>query len=407
MKKLHIVYQGWGEHWQLGTLADNGRELLFEYHPEALQQGLELSPRHLPLRAQAYGGFPTFQDKLPGLIADALPDGWGRLLMDKQFRRSGRDPVTVSVLERLAFIGERVMGALRFVPPLEAEPHTEPLSLLRIAEEAQHILNGEESSVLTQLAKLGGSPHGARPKVLANYAPGVIQASTDPASPGAPWLFKFPAQHEHPEVSAIEHCYAKLAAQCGIEMPETTYIALSSALSAFGIARFDRTNGMRVPTHTLAGLLHADFRMPSVDYTTFLRATRFLTGDQREVEKAFLRCVFNVVMHNRDDHAKNISFRLSQSRRWQLSPGYDLSFSEGPGGEHHMDVCGEGRTPGKAHLLQLAKLADVPVGTALMSIETVCTVAERFAVQARDCPIRAATVRKIDTLIKTQTARML
>ncbi len=77
MKKLSVYYEGWGERWLLGTLADDGQHLLFEYSAEALRQGLELSPRHLALRASAYGDFPAYQMRLPGLVADALPDGWG------------------------------------------------------------------------------------------------------------------------------------------------------------------------------------------------------------------------------------------------------------------------------------------------------------------------------------------
>ncbi|MGZ8257474.1 MAG: HipA N-terminal domain-containing protein, partial [Gallionella sp.] len=73
MKKLSVLYRGWGESWPLGTLADNGRELLFEYSPQALAQGLELSPRHLKLKPDAYGDFPSHLEHLPGLIADALP----------------------------------------------------------------------------------------------------------------------------------------------------------------------------------------------------------------------------------------------------------------------------------------------------------------------------------------------
>lgn len=72
MKKLVVLYQGWGESWPLGTLADNGRNLLFEYSPQALLQGLELSPRHLKLKSGAYGDFPLYLGRLPGLIADAL-----------------------------------------------------------------------------------------------------------------------------------------------------------------------------------------------------------------------------------------------------------------------------------------------------------------------------------------------
>jgi serine/threonine-protein kinase HipA len=137
-----------------------------------------------------------------------------------------------------------------------------------------------------------------------------------------------------------------------------------------------------------------------------LRATRFLTRDEREVKKAFLRCVFNVVMHNRDDHAKNISYRLTQDRQWKLSPGYDLTFSSGPGGEHQMDVCGEGNKPGKAHLIRLAKEAELDSAYAQSVIELVSSVAARFIKEAEMFAIRKTTIKHIDALIKTNLVRM-
>ena len=406
MKKLSVLYKGWGESWLLGTLADNGRELLFEYSPQALAQGLELSPRYLKLKAGAYGDFPAHLERLPGFIADALPDGWGLLLMDKQFRRAGRLPASISVLDRLAFIGDRAMGALAFEPADEGEIEPQDVSLLTLAKEIRQVVAGDETVALAQLALLGGSPQGARPKVLVNYAVETGSLSCDSNAAGVPWLIKFPAQNEHKEVCAIEVLYAKLATDCGIEMPQTRYFDINSSLAAFGIARFDRQEGVRVPMHTLAGLLHSDFRIPSVDYTTFLRATRFFTRDEREVKKAYLRCVFNVVMHNRDDHAKNISYRLTQDRQWKLSPGYDLTFSSGPGGEHQMDVCGEGNKPGKAHLLRLAKEAEVNEIEANRAIEAVRTVAQRFTEEAKAFPIRKTSVKNIEALIKVNLARL-
>jgi serine/threonine-protein kinase HipA len=407
MKKLSVWYEGWGEKWLLGTLADNRRELLFEYAPAALAQGLELSPRHLKLQAAAYGNFPDYLDKLPGLIADALPDGWGRLLMDKQFRRAGIDLASLSVLDRLAFIGNRSMGALSFAPPSADDIQTQDFSLLALAQEVNKIVAGKDSAALTQLALMGGSPHGARPKVLVNYEPGSGVISSDTHAAGSPWLIKFPAQNEHKEVCAIEDLYAKLATNCGIKMPRTQYFKLNSSLSAFGIKRFDRVADMRVPTHTLAGLLHTNFRLPALDYTTFLRATRFLTQDEREVKKAYLRCVFNVIMHNRDDHAKNISYCLTRDRQWQLAPGYDLTFSQGAGGEHQMDICGEGRNPGKEHLLRLAKDAEVDMAFARKCIAMVAVVAEKFIETAEEFAIRKTTIKHINTLIQENLSRTL
>jgi len=397
MKKLDVYYCGWGEHWRLGTLADNGASLLFEYSPEALAQKLELSPRHLKLRAQAYGGFPAYQHRLPGLVADALPDGWGLLLMDRLFRRQGISP---GPLDRLAFIGDRALGALSFVPAADTPLPEADLQLLALAQESQQVLAGEESAVLMELVLTGGSPQGARPKALVQYDPQAQQVSTLPGALGEPWLVKFQAQGEHKEVCAIENLYAELARACGLRMPATTYFDLSPKLAGFGIARFDRAGELRVPVHSLAGLLHADFRLPSLDYTTFLRATRLMTRDQREVEQAFAHAVFNVVFHNRDDHAKNFAYRLDSDRRWRLAPAYDLTFSQGPGGEHQTDICGEGRRITRSHLLTLASQGGVEPAEANAIIERILEQAVQFRQRASGHPIRRNTVAQIAKVIE-------
>lgn len=406
MKRLSVIYCGWGEQWQLGTLADNGRVVLFEYHPEAITRGLELSPRHLKLNSVAYGDFPTYLDRLPGLISDSLPDGWGMLLMDKHFRRSGIDPERISILDRLAFIGDRAMGALVFEPHERISLEDGDIPLLEIAREVDHFISGDEEDSLRRLAFIGGSPHGARPKAMVLYdeRSGSINAGVNAS--GVPWLVKFPAQHEHKEVCAIEYLYSQLAAQAGIEMPSTKYFDLDTKLSAFAVERFDRKDGLRVPTHTLAGLLHANFRIPSMDYVTFLRAVRFMTQSDEEVGKAYLRCVFNVVMHNRDDHSKNVSFLLSRDRQWKLSPGYDLTFSSGPGGEHQMSICGEGRNPGRSHLLDLARKANLKERLAEQAIDAVSHVASQFSAAADVLPIRKKTIKDLDAKIRQNLARL-
>lgn len=265
-------------------LADDGSTLLCEYTPQALAQGLELSPLHLKLRAPAYGGFPPHLHRLPGLVADALPDGWGLLLIDRLFRRQGLPPP--GPLDRLAFIGDRAMGALRFVPAAESDAEEPDWNLLTLARESERALAGESSAALRELALAGGSPQGARPKALVQYDAASGHISTRSDAPGAPWLVKFPAQGEHKEVCAIEQLYAELARDCGLEVPASTWFDLSDKLAAFGTARFDREQGMRVPVHSLAGMLQVDFRLPgSADYTALLRATRLLTRDEREVHR--------------------------------------------------------------------------------------------------------------------------
>ncbi|MYM89104.1 type II toxin-antitoxin system HipA family toxin [Rugamonas sp. FT82W] len=407
MKLLNVVFNGWGECWPLGALADNGTDILFEYAPEALRRGVELSPRHLPLRAEGYSGFPRHQLRLPGLVADSLPDGWGMLLMDKLFRKQGRALHSISPLDRLAFVGDRGMGALSYVPPDPLQLSPEDLLLLDLAQAAHTLAQGKDSAILKQLVLLGGVPHGSRPKVLVRLDPASGQVSTlDDPGWGQPWLVKFPAQSEHKEVCAIEHVYAELARNCGLEMPATRHIDLDRRLAAFGVQRFDREDGMRVPVHTLAGLLQVDFHLPSVDYSTFLRATRLMTGDQRQVEAAFRRCVFNVLFNSRDDHAKNFSYRMSRDWHWQLSPCYDLSFNPGPGGEHQMSVMGESRAPGLADLLRLAADTGVPERHARGVIEAMVAQTGLWTDLAHGAPIRTATIKTIGRAIKANRKRL-
>jgi serine/threonine-protein kinase HipA len=181
VKKVDVYYAGWGEYWRLGQLASQGVKVLFEYSAEALQNGLELSPLHLKLRTEAYRNFPDHQMNLPGLIADSLPDGWGLLLMDKVFRRMGIPIAEVSPLDRLSFLGSRTVGALCFEPASTPDSDLRKITILKLANETQKITRGEASTALLELAVLGGSPQGARPKVLVDYDPKEKTISTSPS----------------------------------------------------------------------------------------------------------------------------------------------------------------------------------------------------------------------------------
>jgi serine/threonine-protein kinase HipA len=408
MKKLDIFYSGWGEHWKLGRLADDGKNIFFEYTPEAIQQKLNLSPLKLQLRSEAYGDFQNYQMGLPGLIVDSLPDGWGLLLMDKLFRKRGLKIEEISPLDRLSFLGYRAMGALTFEPSSELDSIQKDLSLIEVGHEIYKFITDEAVEALSDLALMGGSPHGARPKILAYYQAKKNCISTVPMKSASPWLFKFPAQYEHKEVCAIEALYCQFAKKAGLEINESKYFDLNKKLSAFGIKRFDRKNEVRIPTHTLAGALNADFRRASsVDYLSFLRLTRFMTKDEREVYKAFRRCVYNVVFNNRDDHAKNFSFLLDAQRNWKLSPAYDLTYNVGPGGEHHMDICGEGLAPSRVHLLMLAEKSGIKSKDFVEIIDEIITVAEQFKSEAKNWPIRSRTISDIHKSIQTNCMRLI
>ena len=419
MKKLKVVYDGWGERWPLGTLADTGRDIMFEYSPQAVERGLQLSPMHQPL-PRAGAAAVSFKGEahsygLPGFIADALPDGWGMLLMDRALRKLGRNPREVSVLERLAIVGERAMGALSFEPSDEDILPAEKLQLKELAKEVIALQADDNSGAnnadaqLRHLMQLGGSPQGVRPKVLVDFNARTGQLSSGMPLTGSatPWLMKFPAESEHREVCAVEELYARVARHGGMDMPRSRFFDLGTKHSAFGVERFDRVvkdkQVMRVPIMSMSAYLQADHRIPSLDYETVLLATLRITGDQREVVKAFERCIFNVIMHNRDDHSRNFAFRMDEQGMWKLSPAFDLTYSFGPGGEHSTSVAGHGKHITRAQLMQVAKAGGISAQVANRCVNEWLSSAQGMAKLLKELPIRRIT---LNDLMKSMASRI-
>ncbi|MGE1173551.1 type II toxin-antitoxin system HipA family toxin [Pseudomonas sp. BW7P1] len=390
LERVDVYYDGWGEHWRWGTLvsttAITGRPLIvFEYSDEAKSRGLELSAYRLPLEGpKLRRDFPSHQLGLPGPVYDSLPDGWGMLLMDRLFKRRGLNSARIGPLARLAYIGNSAMGAMSFEPvaPEALEPQVE-VSIDLLAAEVQEVLNGEGGEFLQRLLLVGGSPQGARPKALVYRDPQTDTYTTIARSGFEAWLVKFPARQEHPEVCAIEMVYAECLRMCGIKTPDTQYFSLPNGLAAFATKRFDRENDLRVPMQSLAAFTAADFQNAgALDYVNFLRATHLCTNDVREKALAFERVVFNVAFNNRDDHPKNFAYIMSESGQWKLAPAYDVTFCEGPGGYHQMDVMGEALEIGRKAILDLAEEAEVSSETADAVIARFCEVADQFAAMA-------------------------
>ena len=385
-EQVKVYYEGWGERWLWGTLMSTttlgGRpQILFEYSQEARVHGLELSSYTLPLHGpQLRRDFPHHQLGLPGPVYDALPDGWGMLLMDRLFRQRGLITARIGPLERLAYIGSHTMGALSFEPIAPAgEALQQHIALDQLAADVQKVQQGADGEFLQRLLQMGGSPQGARPKALIYRDPHTGTLTTA-ATPGfEAWLVKFPAKDEHAEVCAIERVYAECLRLCGIQTPNTEYFSLPNGQAAFASQRFDRQDDLRIPMQSLASFTGADYRAPgALDYVNFLRATRLCTNDVREMAYAFERAVFNVVFNNRDDHPKNFAYLMSPAGQWKLAPAYDVTFSEGPGGYHQMDVMGQALAVDRAALLRLAEEAEVPVQNANHTIEAISECASQF-----------------------------
>lgn len=406
LEEVRVFYEGWGERWLWGTLVSTtaltGRPLIaFQYSQEARQRGLELSAYQLPLEGTTLRrAFPEHQLQLPGPVYDALPDGWGMLLMDRMFRRRGLTTARIGALERLAYIGGNAMGAMTFEPvEPEGEAPKVHIPLEQLAVEVQQVLHGEGAEFLQTLLLVGGSPQGARPKALVYRDPQSGSFTTAVTRGFEAWLVKLPAQGEHPEVCAIEMVYAECLRRCGMETPDTQYFSLPSGQAAFASKRFDRHDGLRVPMQSLAAFTGADYRTPgALESVSFLRATQICTNDVREMGLAFERIVFNVAFNNRDDHPKNFAYLMAKNGRWRLAPAYDVTFCEGPGGYHQMDVMGEALAISRVHMLRLAEEAEVPQDVAGTMIDRICEVASQFTAIAHSMYPQAITQNTLRTI---------
>jgi serine/threonine-protein kinase HipA len=401
MKKLNVQLR-WSpdETIVVGQLAEVDRRIYFEYDANFLNRKLQLSPIKWPLRTGLIEHVDRSFGLLPGLIDDSLPDGWGLLLMDRMFRRQGNDPAVVSPLDRLAYLGTSTMGALTYHPPVEVERDDRLLDLHELGKNAQQIFSGEAVAVLPQLMRAGGSPGGARPKVLIGLqGDRIISGEADLPDGYEHWIVKFPTKSEGRDIGRLEYAYSLMARAAGIDMPETRLFRAGKRAACFGVRRFDRGLGnRRIHVHTFGNLIHANFRIPSTDYADLLKVTIALTRNHVDTLRAFRRMAFNVASHNRDDHAKNFAFIMNEAGEWSLSPAYDLICAPGPGGEHTMTIAGEGRSPTREHLLQLAKQFDIEPKNAAQIIDDVNAAVSKWKTYADE----AACAKKLVATIRSQ-----
>lgn len=344
--KLRVYLNIFGKRYFVGLLEDTSdRRIFFEYAPEFIKTGIELSPFKLPLRSGVFEDEKRTFEGLFGLFNDSLPDGWGILLLDRKLKKAGLSIEQITPLQRLSAVGKHGMGALEYEPETD-EPLTKPdgLVLDMLAKEAEQIYLGYDSVELDRLLALNGSSGGARPKMLALVSDDkkTIIPDGENRAGFSSWLIKFTTSRESADFGAIEYDCSLKAKEFGIDMPETYLFASEAFRGHFGVKRFDRTTKGKVHVQTVCGLLHASHRMSTIDYNGLLRLTLALTRDSREVEKMFRLMIFNVHIGNKDDHSKNFSFVMNEHFEWKMSPAYDLTPSQGINGEHTSLVNGKG-----------------------------------------------------------------
>lgn len=328
----------------VGTLAKTpDRVVAFEYDSNWLNNGFSISPFSLPLIKKVF--IPKYDpfSGLFGVFNDSLPDGWGRLLVDRLFLKNKINPNEIDNLNRLAVVQKSGMGALTYKPEHKFESENNISDYDILAQECSKILESQNSENLDELFKLGGSSGGARPKIL---------TSID----NEDWIIKFPSSSDPKNIGEKEYQYSLCAKNCGINMTETKLFPSKICSGYFGIKRFDRKNSKKVHMVSVSGLLETSHRIPNLDYNTLMKLTLELTRNYEDIEQLFRLMCFNVFAHNRDDHSKNFSFLFDDIKKeWHLSPAYDLTYSFSFNGEHATTINGEGKSPTLDDILSVAK----------------------------------------------------
>jgi len=397
-------------HWDtdniqpVGRLAYRDQIAYLEFDPVFLKAGLELSPVHHRTQAGLQRPYDTTVfEGLHGMFNDSLPDGWGRLLINRRARQLGIEPSTLTPLDRLACVGSSGMGALCYTPAIDVwETGKDNLDLDKLAADARRVLEGDISEVLLALGRAGGSPGGARPKALIalNQGGHAVHGTYEAPKGYEHYLVKFPGTDDPSDIAAIEMAYADMAKEAGVLMTESKLLEGGKGKSYFAARRFDRKGSRRTHLHSASGLLYTDIRIPALDYTDLIMLTRNITRDQRECKAMFTLAVFNVLAHNRDDHARQFSFVMENDGTWRMAPAYDLTWSFGPGGEHSSCVLGHGKNITREHLVELGRKADIQKPEAIKVVEqaqeAICkweTFASKYDVGRQSTELIATVLR--------------
>ena len=377
----------------LGYAPGQNEIATFEYAPEFTTSNIQLSPLEMKYPPMIHS-FPTISQRtfhgLPGIFADSLPDKFGNKLIDRFFADKGLSSSDITALDRLAYIGKRSMGAFEYEPSTNDTMamdggtlnihHLNELANMVLREKSDFNLKLSTASHEEMLAliRVGSSAGGARSKALVaqdtqgKFYDGTLDAGADKRY----WLLKFDSddnsdkERKDPKgMTRIEYIYSLIAKECGIDIPETTYITDGDDFH-FMIERFDReiVDGKVRKKHyaSWAGLRHFDRDHVGVySYEQLVMTCRELGLGQNELNELFRRAVFNIIGRNQDDHAKNFGFMMDRNGVWSFSPAFDMTYAYDPLGkwtkEHQISLSGKRDHFSRSDLLAFASKCSIPV----------------------------------------------
>lgn len=395
------------------------RVVQFEYDRSFIGRGLEPSPLMMPVREGRVYSFAGLNREtymgLPGMLADSLPDTYGRALFDRWLALTGR--TSSNPVETLCFLGKRCMGALEFEPAIDAgfDPNQrfEIDTLVDVAREALSQkeafgvnLNDDRKKAIAEVLRLGTSAGGQRAKAIIAYnkSTGEVRSGQVEAPSGFDYyLIKLDGVSaqaglkETQNYGRLEYSFYKLATACGIQMTECSLLE-ENGRAHFLTQRFDREGGHKVHMQTLCGIAHYDYQLHrAYSYEQVFGVMRALRLPYSEAQEMFRRIVFNIVVRNQDDHTKNISFLMGEDGRWRLSPAYDMGYAYNPKGgwtaTHQMSVNGKFDGITRADLIALASANSIKDATEV--IDEVCEAASRWPELAREVGVPVKMIKAI------------
>jgi serine/threonine-protein kinase HipA len=380
---------------------------VFEYDPAWRRLGIELSPFQMPASGTqsrfVFPGIASSFQRLPGLLADALPDKFGNALIDAWMAKRGIDRDSVTPLDRLAYMARRGLGALEFHPAMgSATESQKPLEMMELVEEARRVVRGDlggdehAQAALANIIRVGTSAGGARAKAVIAWNPRTDEIRSgqfDVPEGFEHWLLKFDGVGEDlalgttGDYGRIEFAYHLMAAGAGIEMASCRLLQ-EGGRAHFMTRRFDRDGGTKHHVQSLCALLHLDYNQRATHaYEQYFMAIRQLGLGDDSLQQAFRRMVLNVMARNCDDHTKNFGFRLKEGGRWELTPAYDFTHAHNPRSQwtarHLMGVNGKFDEIARSDLLAVSDRFQVPGAKAILAeVRTAAADWPKFAAAA-------------------------
>lgn len=360
----------------------------FEYDPNFIETGLDLSPIMMPLGESRNYRFPDHRNTstfkgLPGMLADALPDKYGNALINQWLVRNNRPVNSINPVETLCFIGERAMGALEFEPAVpKIKGPSIKLEMNELIDITSKILSGrqafltnlqpEQEKALQAILKIGTSAGGARAKALIAFNKETQEIRSGQAN--APkgfehYLIKFDGIEDEQLGTSrgygrVEMAYYKMAVDAGIEMMESQLLE-ENGRAHFMTKRFDRVHGKgKIHVQSFCAMRHYDFKDIEIySYEDLFETMRILVLPYPQAEQLFRRMVFNVIARNCDDHTKNFAFTMDKTGEWSLSPAFDVCHAYRPSStwvsQHCLSVNGKRNNIERADLLEVARKMNI------------------------------------------------